>query len=517
MNRRSCTNRDDTTAEINSAFELLVASTLTLESERSSITKPNSSNPLQSELNAKSALAWRILYQIDNIPIRVIRDSISASNDPFHSFQVYLRNIGLGEYADAIKPYHLNPFKNGSITNQDTRAEILAKKSKRVLEERFDGDILRFVTEVQRSELIRPFIDRVIDVPVPVRTSTCMEREGKLINALRTILKELGFEELSESIQEYHLAKPSGIYTTDDSLKISLLCRKFDSMLPVYGNDVVKMLCEFDLVEFIKPLKETLYDPKSKKSLDIEIETSTINALYNGDRWRMIQDYLTAKGFDDIKRDLRKYHLRISPEGLYSSDEGKEFLRRHLDAIRANSRYRGNINKFSSFVTLNEIEQPFVDTIGGIINEDGTKSGGVEVQISTLSLTRHYKSSPQLMIQTYLGMQRRKIHLERFDPTHRSKVQSGQNQDMCVVRDTLFRKLDHLLKNFYNNDLRELKRRISRTAISTPFKVRLNNRDSVRIVTATAWRAWEANGGDLNSLLEEFEKKLRQENSHAQL
>lgn len=449
--------------------------------------------------------AGAILERIDKISIGLIRQKIKdfssdhnqAEIDPLSLFKEYLTQIGLSKYAETLKIYHLTPFKNGMISQPEIRAEILGKKAKILLNEKFGGNILEFVTKVHRSEITRPFVDYVNDVPVIVKTSTCVCAEGNFLEVMKVILKELGYEELAELVKEHHLAKPNGIYTKDEALKCSILERKFDSLLPKYGNDVVRMLCEFDQDEFIIPIKETLTDPKTNSSIEIEIETSTINFLYGGDRWKMIQEYLSIKELNDIKRDLKRYHLKLLPAGIYEAQDGKELLRRHLDAIRNNDSYKGNINKFSQKVTLPELEQPFYDSVSGR-----------RIEVSTLSLTRHYKSSPSEMIKEYLSMQRCKKHGARFDEAFRSKSKSRSSQDAAYIRKVLFGKLEDLLYSKFDGNFEALKSHLTVSSIARSYKVSLNNRDSGRVVTATAWRSWQKMGGNMESLLKEFKERL---------
>lgn len=413
----------------------------------------------------------------------------------------YLEAIGFLDEAKAFMPYHMKTLPKGVLHNQETAEKVLGMKVRQLLEDEYDGDPVKLVKGISNSELCRAICDDVAGTPIEIRVDAFVRASAGFVDALQRGFRGVGFAEFAQSLRPYHVpTAPQNTYSRDSEYPRELLVKAFNQLLPRYGGNVVSMLTGFTIEEISEPVRDLIVNPKTNKQELIEVSPLTMIVFYRGDRWTMIQEYLRATGNSRIERDLKPYHLDQGARGYLEKPRVRDaMLKKRMEQLLRGP-YKGDLIKFVTSVTYDEVAAPFKCRVAG-----------QEINVSTESLLKRFGYSTFKIVKRYLELVEKEL-AATFDSEKRRKrtmyslteKETGE-VNLEKIRSILFFKLDQLRES-NPGPLDAFVGSVTEKMLTEPAQVTFGE-GKVPVTTLSAYRKWCQNGRDKGTLLEDYRKE----------
>ncbi len=379
----------------------------------------------------------------------------SFNGSPYEMTQRYLEVIGRKEEYKWFRPYHMSKASLGTWQDAEIANEVLKKKCDALVRESFGGNLTKFCSEVTLEDLLSPLQDAVGDAIIPVS----MGRLGKSFNAspyemAQRYLELIGRKDEYNWFRPYHMSRAPRETWQNPEITDEVLKKKCDALMrESFGGNLTRFCSEVTQDHLLTPLEDAVGNTV------IPVSMTGPGNSFKSSPYKMAQRYLELIGQGEQYRWFKPYHMSKAPLGTWQDPEMvNEVLKKKCDAL-VTERFGGNLTKFCSEVTSEDLLSPLQDAVGDTV-----------IQVSMGGLGKYFKASPYEMAQRYLEVIGRRDEYNWFRPYHMTMAPLGTWQDPEIVNEVLRKKCDALVRESFEGNLTKFCLEVNQHQLISPLQ-----------------------------------------------
>jgi hypothetical protein len=245
----------------------------------------------------QSELSEPFIDRICDIPITVdVRTFVRECGNYFEALKIGLRWLGYNEFAEQIRPYHMQKAPQKTYSGDSNYAtEILIKLFDKILKDNFNDNILLMLTNFEFDKDIPSKLEDVIADPttktnrdISISTlSMIVYFKGNRMLMAQSYLKAKGQSELAEKLKPYHFKIAIKDYLSDSKILDELLRKKMDYLLsrPPYLGNLDKFKNEVTYDEISEPFIDEI------NGISIEVSTAVLLTKFSSSPSKIVKRY----------------------------------------------------------------------------------------------------------------------------------------------------------------------------------------------------------------------------------
>ncbi len=357
------------------------------------------------------------------------------------------------------RPYHFQGHV-GTYKKENYVNELIIKKTEQVLVDKYKGDLVTLLTNVTADELFSPLIDRIgnREIKVPIAYLSKKFEESPYIFLKRYLL--LTKQDQIYDLKPYHMTQIPRDALKDEAILKELLNKKAEQLLPLpkYKNDKFTLVTQITNEEMDSPFPDKL-GPKT-----VLVSTRALMELVKYSPYNFARRYIDLNNIEELK-ELKPYHLQTKTQrGTFNDPKMiDELIEKSMDQVFLSQKYQGNVIKFMTEASMDEISISFRDKIAGR-----------DVEVSLARVATKFSSDRYSMLMRYAEIKGwsdvkdlKRYHMK----PHASR---GTLADEELKNELVTKTIQHLLKTpKYNQNLDKLFDNLTVAELTTPFEDRV--------------------------------------------
>ncbi len=395
-------------------------------------------------------------------------------NSPAAMIRAYLERTAteanrLVERFANLRSWHFATAAPGTFDDVAVCRELVGRKVEQLLEQKYEGSLVRLITETNTDELRSPYEDTLDAEPVSVSLSVATSRFGGNLELIQAYLDWAGIDENRlaarfANLKSWHFAT-AGMGTFDDIAACrELVGRKVEQLLEQkYEGRLVRLITHTNLAELLEPYQDIL------DGEPVSVGLGTAAKRFQDSPELLVRAYLEWAQTDENKlaqrfANLRPWHFGDAAKGTFSDlAVCSELIGLKIEQL-LERKYQGSLVRLITQTSVAELMEPYIDVLDG-----------EPVEVSVGAAVKPFQGSPELLVRAYLAWAQTDENqlAQRFSnlkPWHFATAGKGTFGETDACLELLGLKIGQLLERKYAGDLKRLLAETGQKELLEPYE-----------------------------------------------